>query len=108
MIRRREVCFSLEEEEAATASSHGREKPAGALWCDVPAAQAAGDQEEAHFSVLFYFHIISEHVQAVKTSTGLPSTRSQRERKGVTDQNWFVLWQPGCPCWAQTSAYGSK
>lgn len=47
----------LEEEEAATALFHGWEKPAGALWCDVPAAQAGGDQEEACFSVLFDFSV---------------------------------------------------
>lgn len=56
-IGRCEVCFLLEEEEAATALSQWWEKPAGALWCDMLVAQAAGDQEEAGFSVLFYFHV---------------------------------------------------
>lgn len=83
-----------------------------ARWCPLVRCACGTSRRGSGGSMLFssvwFFRRNSGHIQAVKTPTVLPSTRTHRQRREMTDWNWFVLWEPQCKDGAQTSSHRSK
>lgn len=100
-----EVCRSLRDEGTAT----GLSAPGEARWCPLVRPACGTCRRGPGGSDLLPDKLWAH--PACKTSAVLPSTRSRRDRKGDSHQNWFVWWDSGCRDRAlleQASACGGR